>query len=562
MSLRRIPSLHRLPSALRRILGRLRKDGRGNVMAMTALAIIPLIFATGFGVDYSRAQKLQTKLNAAADAAVLAAVVPQMLNQSDATAQQAAQNMFDQQISGLSGLASISRTVTISSAQSGSLGTLRTAKLTYTGTSSNIFGGILRMATLPINGSATASASQPPSINFYIALDTSPSMLLPTTSTGITNLTAGARWNGEQVYYGRVDGCDFACHSNNMHQWNAGTYVIDASSRAIYLNNNSSSSISFFRVACNGTVYDNNGNQIGTKGSISGSSTYCSGTSPAANPVTLKYQPTGSSSTTSVSVNFPDTWWLSRNFSTVNPGQANITLRTDAEGTAAASVIQYAYMVQQQYANANIPPVYKMQFFTFNVGNPAPLSTSPFGTMTGVSTLQSLTFPDMGAQAPLLAANSYWTSLSTYTGNADTNFTTMFSWMKSTMPATSGSGTQASPQNVLMIVTDGANDNQSDGMGQLNANNIAQCNAIKATGTRIAILYTEYLPATINYTGHPTFNSFAANNVPYIQQQLQACASQNADGTYLFQKVSTDGSVAAALNTLFAMVVQSARLVN
>jgi len=558
MSLRFAP----LTRSLRLTLGPLRRDGRGNVMAMTALAIIPLVFATGFGVDYSRAQRLQTKLNAAADAAVLAAVVPQMLNQTDAAAQSAAQNMFDQQVNGLSGLSSISRTVTISSTQSGSLGTLRVAKITYTAISSNIFSSILHVPTLPIGGSASASASQPPSINFYIALDTSPSMLLPTTTTGITNLTAGARWNGEQYYYGRVDGCDFACHSNNMHQWNAGTYVVDSSSRPIYLNNNTSSSITFYRVACDGTVYDNNGTKLGTGGSISGSATYCSGYNPAANPVNLTYLPTGASKTTTVSVNFPDTWWLARNYSTVNPGQSAITLRTDAEGDAAASVIQYAYRVEQQYATASVPPIYKMQFFTFNVGNPAPLSTSPFGTMTDVATLQGLTFPNMGAQAPLLAANSYWTNLSTYTGNADTNFTSMFAWMQSTMPSTSGSGTQASPQNVLILVTDGLeDDNTGDGITQLNANNISQCNAIKATGTRIAILYTQYLPATINYTLHPTFNSTAANNVPYIQQQLQACASQNADGTYLFQTVSTDGSVSTALNTLFAMVVQSARLV-
>ncbi|WP_206244376.1 TadE/TadG family type IV pilus assembly protein [Novosphingobium terrae] len=556
-----LPFQH-LIHGLRRFFTGLRADRRGNVMSIMAFAAIPLIFAIGFGLDYSRAEKLQTKLNAAADAAVLAAVVPQLLNQSDAMAQTAAQDMFDQQVSGLSGLASVTRTVTITSTISSTMGRLRTAKLVYTAKSSNMFGGVLGVATLPIGGSATASASQPPSINFYIALDTSPSMLLPTTTTGINNLIGGAIWQGEQAYYGRTDGCDFACHSNNMHQWNAGTYVIDTSSRPIYLNNSSSSStIPFFRVACNGTVYDNNGNKLGTSGFIVGSATYCSGYSPLGNPVVLSYIPTGQLLPTTVSVNFPDTWWLARNYSAVNPGQANITLRTDAEGSAAAGVIQYAYGIEQQYATASVPPVYKMQFFTFNVGNPAPLTTSPFGTMTDVATLQGLSFPDMGGQAPLMAANSYWTSLLTYTGNADTNFTTMFTWMQATMPSSSGTGTPASPQNVLLLVTDGAEDDSSDGITQLNANNIAQCAAIKATGTRIAILYTQYLPGTVNYTGHPTFNNFATNTVPYIQQQLQACASQNTDGSYLFQTVSTDGNVTTALNSLFAMVVQSAKLV-
>ena len=124
-----------------------------------------------------------------------------------------------------------------------------------------------------------------------------------------------------------------------------------------------------------------------------------------------------------------------------------------------------------------------------------------------------------------------------------------------------GTGTAASPQNVLILITDGAMDSTADGMGQLSAAHIAQCTAIKATGARIAILYTEYLPATINYTSHSTFNNFAANNVPYIQQQLRACASRNSDGTYLIQTVSTNGSVSDALNTLFAMTVQTAKLI-
>ena len=110
--------------------------------------------------------------------------------------------------------------------------------------------------------------------------------------------------------------------------------------------------------------------------------------------------------------------------------------------------------------------------------------------------------------------------------------------------------------------TDGAEDDSTgDGLTALNANNIAQCTAIKATGTRIAILYTQYNPATINYTSNPTFNNFASGQVPNIQAQLQACATQNANGTYLMQTVGTDGDISAALNQLFQQVVQSSRLV-
>ena len=58
-------------AAMLRAVRRLGADQRGNIMMMMGLAIIPLTFAIGFGVDYSRAEKLQTRLNAAADAAAL-----------------------------------------------------------------------------------------------------------------------------------------------------------------------------------------------------------------------------------------------------------------------------------------------------------------------------------------------------------------------------------------------------------------------------------------------------------------------------------------------------------
>jgi hypothetical protein len=78
-------------------------------------------------------------------------------------------------------------------------------------------------------------ASQAPSINFYVALDTSPSMLLPTTTSGITNLNARALERGILLLSRWMAAILPA--SNNMQQWNMGTYVIDSSKNAIYLNN-------------------------------------------------------------------------------------------------------------------------------------------------------------------------------------------------------------------------------------------------------------------------------------------------------------------------------------
>jgi hypothetical protein len=255
--------------------------------------------------------------------------------------------------------------------------------------------------------------------------------------------------------------------------------------------------------------------------------------------VTLQYKATGQSYTT-VSVNFPDTWWLARNYSTVNPGQSQITLRTDAEGDAAAGVIQYAWQIQDAQAQTRARP------------RSTRCSSSPLTSARRWRSAPRLwhddqcegsaqsQLPDLGAQAPLLYANSYWTTSSQKTNNADTDFNTMLSGMAAVLPTKAGTGTASSPQSVLIIITDGLSDNGTDGVTQLTSANITQCTNIKKY-TRIAILYTQYLPATINYTASSNFNTIASNKVPNIQAQLQACASQNTDGSYLMQTVTTDG---------------------
>ncbi|GAC1570167.1 MAG: pilus assembly protein [Novosphingobium sp.] len=548
--------------------GRLRLDRGGNVMVMLAFGLIPLTFAIGFGIDYSRAQKMQTDLNSIADAAVLAAVDPAMLCQSSATAKAAATGMFNAQVSGLTDLAGVTPTVTVNPASSaaGCAGSLRTATVAYTASVRNVFSSILGSPTLTVSGSASSDASQPPSINFYVAMDVSPSMLLPTTTTGIANLKNGVIWSGAGAFGWPVVGCTFACHSQNSHTWNYGNFVRDTNGNALYTTGFDTGTM--YRVSCsNANVYDVNFNQIGTGASITNSgATACGGNfwnnGPTVNnTVNLRYKPNGSGIYTNVTVNFPDSWWLAQNYATINPGQQNITLRLDAESPAAQNLATYAHNIELLYATAPTPPVYKLQFFTFAYGAPTAVSTSPWGTMTDVATSYTSTFPSLTANAPLMAGIGCWTS-SCPGSNAFTDVTALLNGMSSTMPSSAGLGTPASPQNVLIILTDGAQDNSTgDGMGAINATNITQCNAIKANGTKIAILYTTYDPNTINYTAFSTFNNFASGPVPTIQAQLQSCATRNADGSYLMQTVSTDGDISAALNQLFQNVVQSSRLV-
>ena len=155
------------------------------------------------GIDYGTAARLKSKLNAAADSAVLAGVTPAMMTQSDAASITAAKNMFNAQVNGLPRLVYDPTKLVVTVTD---VGLARNVTLSYTAQSQNIFGGILNMATIPFGGSATASAATPPNIDFYLLLDTSPSMAIAGTPADITKMVNATPSQG---------GCAFACHQAN-----------------------------------------------------------------------------------------------------------------------------------------------------------------------------------------------------------------------------------------------------------------------------------------------------------------------------------------------------------
>jgi Flp pilus assembly protein TadG len=177
------------------------RDRRANVAMMFGLMVVPMIFVVGMGIDYGTAARLKSKLNAAADAAVLAAVTPAMMTQNDAASVTAATNMFNALVVGLPRLiynSSTGVTVTVQD-----VGLARNVTVAYTAASQNLFGGVLNMNTIALGGSSTGSAATPPNINFYLMLDTSPSMAIAGTPADITTMVNNTS---------AQSGCAFACH--------------------------------------------------------------------------------------------------------------------------------------------------------------------------------------------------------------------------------------------------------------------------------------------------------------------------------------------------------------
>ena len=207
-------------------LRRLRRDRRGNVLMIFGFALVPLSFATGMTIDYARAARTQTRLNAVTDAAALAGVTPQMLSRTRWESIQAIyQNFYAQagvnqcqgtvnRLSFTAGCNYVGNdngsvytftdgSLSVIVTDNNTVGLSRTVQLTYNAKSGNIFGNLLGMAWIPIGGTTTTNAKIAPNIDFYVMLDTSGSMAFPATSDGITLLRS------------KTGGCAFACHSTN-----------------------------------------------------------------------------------------------------------------------------------------------------------------------------------------------------------------------------------------------------------------------------------------------------------------------------------------------------------
>jgi len=181
---------------------------RGNVAIIFALSLIPIVFLAGTALDFTSATQKRARLNAAADAAALAAVTPKMASQAIAAAQAVAQNVFMGEASTVKGLSYNAPDINI--VQNG---LVRTATVTYKAASSNAFQGVLGQPSWPISGSSTATSTYSPNIDFYLLLDNSPSMDIAATTAGINTMVANTKAQG---------GCAFACHESNPKADNLG----------------------------------------------------------------------------------------------------------------------------------------------------------------------------------------------------------------------------------------------------------------------------------------------------------------------------------------------------
>jgi Flp pilus assembly protein TadG len=484
---------------------RLLRNRRGNVAMMYALVAPVLLFGGGAAIDYGRAAQIHTKLNAAADAAALAALTPAMLQQSSSVAQAASVSMFNGLTEGIPGLTAHATQVTVT-VTVGSTALIRNVAVTYSSSVDTIFAQVLGKSALPVSGFSEASAQAPPNIDFYVLLDNSPSMALPSTQAGITqmeNLTT------KQA----TGGCAFACHQ-------AGT----------------------------NTSSDTAGNPC-----TNGTSPTLNAPPPSTTAGTLYCKTTQGTQI--------DNYALAR--------KNNIPLRLDELNSGISTLLQTASATAQSTVFAT-PPQYRFAIYSmdslWSIGlNPLMALTANY-TSGWTSASGNFGVMEMFSNNNNCAQAACTSSTSTPGGDVGTNYDDSLGKLsQAAYVPNPGNGTNQNgdkPQEVLFIVTDGVEDEQNSGRIQQAINDLGAapggrsngtnwCTTIKNRGVKIAILYTDYLAVPAN-SWYVSYISPVQNS---IGPALQACATPG-----LFYDAAIGSDLGAALSALFAAVTQSGHL--
>jgi Flp pilus assembly protein TadG len=522
-------------------------DRRGNVAMYFGLAAVPLTIGMGMVLDYGNNTRKWVQMNSAADAAALAGVTPAMMLQSDAAAQTAATNIFNAQINGV-----ISNdTVTNLSITSSTTGLQRTVTVNYTAQLKNIFGGIIGQPTMTVQGTKVATGT-PANMNFYLLLDTSPSMEIAGTTTGITTMLNNTKHQG---------GCAFACHESNPPP----------------------------------CPYSVNGVPVGAVNSLSSSSTYTGKTDiNTCSDATTLSAALGSSGTPYYTVSGGtynkntnpytgiDNYQLARNL--------GITLRIDMVATAAQAMVQAA--IQQQTndkASYGSAPTYNIGIYTFDTalhslypitnGSGTPLSTLQTNLAASPSPVQALEVPYENTICQTWSGSSCTSVQSN--SDMDTNIDAALNALNNpSAPSTYiPNPSTANTSEVLLIVTDGVEDElvssstagktlsvsggyrqQAPFAANSNVPSYQTCAAIKARGIKIGILYTAYVPLdngsagswydTYLYPFQPGAPSLTGDQ---IGPDLMNCASSSD----LFMTVPPSDDTNAIANALVQLFLRA-----
>jgi Flp pilus assembly protein TadG len=563
------------------LMNRFRRDQRGNIAVIFGIAIIPIISAVGCAVDYSEASRMKAKLQSAADAAAVASIsknsqgwvaASQMTgNGPVTTAQTDAMNIFYGNVNTVYKQATNSGLFSLNSSGTNAVvtktGVGLTSTVNFRASVPTTFMNVVGFNSLTVAGSSSASSSLPMYLDFFVMLDVSGSMGLPSTDAEETRLAA-VNPDDYTVY---PNGCTFACHfqssgscSDPPTKQKVLTGGATSPIYSAYPTNNYCLGYLLTRVSQSGyqallnsqvtsttkTNYPMKNGQVLPSAMLPNVTSNVSG-----GPNSLL---TGNSKSMSNSLTAVTSCPTAG-------GDSCIQLRADAVGTALNATVA-SQGVDGLFAVANDPK-------NLQVSNQFRIGLYPF--IRNIYTYFSLTSTIGPGSAIQTAAQNLATLLDTGNspdlglGSGGTHFENALPQMSAIVPPVGGGavGDGSSPTNTkpfVFLVTDGAQNFQtccgfsgSNSATVMPTGTTSYCTPLKNRGITIAVLYIPYMPIQNPTTIFSNEDGVANANIANIEPSLKACASPN-----FYFKASAPSDIAAALAAMFNQALVTAHLTN
>ena len=550
--------------ALLDLIRRFGRDSRGNMTFTFAIVTVPLLTAVGAASDYSLATRMRAKLQSAADAAAVASISQQSpgflaaaqmtSNGTVAAGVTDANKIFNGIMATITGYTGLSETATVTKT-----GVSLASSVTFTAQVPTVFMKIAGFPTMTITGTSTAGGKLPTYLDFYLMLDVSGSMGLPSTNAEQTRLAA----INPDDFSTYSNGCTFACHFQSSGSCSDPSKNQKVNAPGVYSPINSAYPTNNY---CLGYLISRV-SQSGYQALLTTNTNYpMKGVSlPAAMLTNV---------TSNVTVGSPNSLLTGNTKSVANSltavtscptagTDACIQLRADAVGTALNATVA-TQGIDGLFATANNAE---------KVSNQFRIGLYPFirylytyygltSTINGSSTDSSTINYAAANLATLLDTGT--TPNITNLGSGGTHFENAFPSMN-TLIKTVGDGSSATnTKPFVFLVTDGAQDNQTCcGFSGSNSATVmptgaaSYCAPLKARGITIAVLYIPYEPIQNPTAVFNNEDGVANANIPNIPPSLQDCASSG-----FFFEADTPADITIALNKMFNQALSVAHITN
>ena len=551
-------------SRITALISRFRRDARANIAVTFAIATIPILTAVGCATDYSMAARMKTKLQSAADTASLASV---SINSAGWTAASAmtsngsvpagiteANNMFNGNAATFSGYQNLSVSSTVTKT-----GAVLTSTVNFAADVPVTFMKVAGWTTMHITGSSTSTYSMPLYLDFYLMLDVSGSMGLPSTSAEAVRMQSINPDNYSQY----PTGCTIACHfaqppltplPNTSGQQLSKSACIDPKANQPYPQTYTQTQkyatgnyclgydISRVSQSAYAQLLSNHGGVL-----PSYKYTQVSSSTPVAQPTAFY----------STSAAFPHDPVFSPVSSCPTDGtDACIQLRLDAVGVAVNGLLASAndpkYLILPNQFRVGLYPYIRSLYSSY-----FPLTSSTNGNANTPGTINY-------AAANLAALLD--TNTNAHLGSGGTDQDTALQSMNSLITSVGSGGATNNTLPYVFIVTDGAVTPQTKGVpwGNWSGSNHdtvipipdTNCTAMKNRGIIISILYIPFQPINpVNASFAGDEDDAANNNIPNIPGSLQACASSG-----YYYTANSPADITASLKKMFTQAVSQAAL--